>query len=188
MVSQHLPFVMGEVFNRPHLISEAHAAMIAAVLSGKMNITSLSGEFGSMDDRGMSDLAEMGRMEARTKRQQSATPHPGMARYDGWGFPYECSDSGTAILPVQGTLRRTWCIGPYSGATGYDGLWTQLMHAAENDEVKAIFMPHNSGGGAVDGLEELAEAIYAHSARRSEERRVGKECVSTCRSRWSPSH
>src|SRR3546814_1316376 len=26
------------------------------------------------------------------------------------------------------------------------------------------------------------------SAVRSEERRVGKECVSACRSRWSPSH
>src|SRR3546814_21167569 len=26
------------------------------------------------------------------------------------------------------------------------------------------------------------------SAVRSEERRVGKECVSTCRSRWSPDH
>src|SRR3546814_5191405 len=26
------------------------------------------------------------------------------------------------------------------------------------------------------------------SFRRSEERRVGKECVSTCRSRWSPYH
>src|SRR3546814_3664678 len=25
-------------------------------------------------------------------------------------------------------------------------------------------------------------------AQRSEERRVGKECVSTCRSRWSPYH
>src|SRR3546814_10000147 len=25
-------------------------------------------------------------------------------------------------------------------------------------------------------------------AERSEERRVGKECVSTCRSRWSPYH
>src|SRR3546814_20704821 len=25
-------------------------------------------------------------------------------------------------------------------------------------------------------------------ARRSEERRVGQECVSTCRSRWSPCH
>src|SRR3546814_5468138 len=28
----------------------------------------------------------------------------------------------------------------------------------------------------------------AGSWRRSEERRVGKECVSTCRSRWSPYH
>src|SRR3546814_5699362 len=27
-----------------------------------------------------------------------------------------------------------------------------------------------------------------HLAARSEERRVGKECVSTCRSRWSPYH
>src|SRR3546814_11034001 len=26
------------------------------------------------------------------------------------------------------------------------------------------------------------------TVRRSEERRVGKECVSTCRSRWSPYH
>src|SRR3546814_3169627 len=28
----------------------------------------------------------------------------------------------------------------------------------------------------------------AEKAFRSEERRVGKECVSTCRSRWSPYH
>src|SRR3546814_16454395 len=28
----------------------------------------------------------------------------------------------------------------------------------------------------------------AHTRWRSEERRVGKECVSTCRSRWSPYH
>src|SRR3546814_11003067 len=27
-----------------------------------------------------------------------------------------------------------------------------------------------------------------HLGNRSEERRVGKECVSTCRSRWSPYH
>src|SRR3546814_12911229 len=33
--------------------------------------------------------------------------------------------------------------------------------------------------------------VFAHTlqeSRRSEERRVGKECVSTCRSRWSPYH
>src|SRR3546814_3463317 len=29
---------------------------------------------------------------------------------------------------------------------------------------------------------------YPELCNRSEERRVGKECVSTCRSRWSPYH
>src|SRR3546814_19997151 len=29
---------------------------------------------------------------------------------------------------------------------------------------------------------------FLRSRLRSEERRVGKECVSTCRSRWSPYH
>src|SRR3546814_2089372 len=29
---------------------------------------------------------------------------------------------------------------------------------------------------------------FVHLTDRSEERRVGKECVSTCRSRWSPYH
>src|SRR3546814_1514764 len=29
---------------------------------------------------------------------------------------------------------------------------------------------------------------FADRQARSEERRVGKECVSTCRSRWSPYH
>src|SRR3546814_19070297 len=28
--------------------------------------------------------------------------------------------------------------------------------------------------------------VYFSAAGRSEERRIGKECVSTCRSRWSP--
>src|SRR3546814_15240522 len=30
--------------------------------------------------------------------------------------------------------------------------------------------------------------LQSYATRRSEERRVGKECVSTCRSRWSPYH
>src|SRR3546814_19335635 len=54
---------------------------------------------------------------------------------------------------------------------------------------------------AVDHWIDLEPPIVAHLGRiaqmvgqslreifRSEERRVGKECVSTCRSRWSPSH
>src|SRR3546814_14288653 len=34
----------------------------------------------------------------------------------------------------------------------------------------------------------LEPVILAAASERSEERRVGKECVSTCRSRWSPYH
>src|SRR3546814_2190741 len=34
----------------------------------------------------------------------------------------------------------------------------------------------------------VAKAPDESTWDRSEERRVGKECVSTCRSRWSPSH
>src|SRR3546814_6366051 len=34
----------------------------------------------------------------------------------------------------------------------------------------------------------LQGLVTSDVAARSEERRVGKECVSTCRSRWSPYH
>src|SRR3546814_15681559 len=40
----------------------------------------------------------------------------------------------------------------------------------------------NKRPGQLSGGQQQRVAI----ARRSEERRVGKECVSTCRSRWSP--
>src|SRR3546814_3220330 len=44
-----------------------------------------------------------------------------------------------------------------------------------------IFMPRN-------GWAALMNHLSSSSCCRSEERRVGKECVSTCRSRWSPYH
>src|SRR3546814_12655923 len=41
-------------------------------------------------------------------------------------------------------------------------------------------------GGTV--WEAFVQRAQLKVAERSEERRVGKECVSTCRSRWSPYH
>src|SRR3546814_3994459 len=37
-------------------------------------------------------------------------------------------------------------------------------------------------------IDRAADTEAIARATRSEERRVGKECVSTCRSRWSPYH
>src|SRR3546814_16570361 len=44
------------------------------------------------------------------------------------------------------------------------------------------------GGNLGVGVIQVAALAAERVAERSEERRVGKECVSTCRSRWSPSH
>src|SRR3546814_10175252 len=41
---------------------------------------------------------------------------------------------------------------------------------------------------SVDDTAEIVSALRERFPTRSEERRVGKECVSTCRSRWSPYH
>src|SRR3546814_10465021 len=46
--------------------------------------------------------------------------------------------------------------------------------------------------GAIGDVVNLLDALLIQGGSgddvRSEERRVGKECVSTCRSRWSPYH
>src|SRR3546814_1564958 len=57
-----------------------------------------------------------------------------------------------------------------------------------------VKMQHELYGTKLLYLGDEHQSIYAFRgaqdamASRSEERRVGKECVSTCRSRWSPYH
>ena len=43
-------------------------------------------------------------------------------------------------------------------------------------------------GASMANTTALAAARDHELARRSEERRVGKECIAVCRSRWSPYH
>src|SRR3546814_3795784 len=57
-------------------------------------------------------------------------------------------------------------------------------------ELRGQRIDRRLGQSPADAAEQHArpdEPIDCH-AGRSEERRVGKECVSTCRSRWSPYH
>src|SRR3546814_19612547 len=55
-----------------------------------------------------------------------------------------------------------------------------LMSLVEKHPLLGDFLPSRP---RVKSKEMLA---MQYAAERSEERRVGKECVSTCRSRWSP--
>src|SRR3546814_13602709 len=72
----------------------------------------------------------------------------------------------------------------------------RLEHAAVFVVVAILHLDVGLGEEAEDLGEQVAlvigqllrpiTAILAQRHFRSEERRVGKECVSTCRSRWSP--
>src|SRR3546814_18804900 len=50
------------------------------------------------------------------------------------------------------------------------------------DDTRTVAQPARSLLGADD------QVFFRDGERRSDERRVGKECVSTCRSRWLPYH
>ena len=65
-------------------------------------------------------------------------------------------------------------------AAGFGYLAWQRQQAA--DAVRAVERE------PLPAVERAYDAPADEPAERSEERRVGKECVSTCRSRWSPYH
>src|SRR3546814_14968122 len=60
-----------------------------------------------------------------------------------------------------------------------------------SSDVCSSDLSHRVRGDAERAGEDVGRAAGDHAEPgqpRSEERRVGKECVSTCRSRWSPYH
>src|SRR3546814_15270640 len=71
--------------------------------------------------------------------------------------------------------------------------WAKRMawlHNESDHDVKVTFEVDAQGTGEWTTLNSVnvpAKKGVSHLFR-SEERRVGKECVSTCRSRWSPYH
>src|SRR3546814_11020684 len=66
---------------------------------------------------------------------------------------------------------------------GHDGIGVLVFDAMRNAEPGEIFGQHMLGKVRLSLIEIAHQKLH-----RSEERRVGKECVSTCRSRWSPYH
>src|SRR3546814_13452885 len=107
------------------------------------------------------------------------------------------TEAGDFLAWFEG-LRET---GPGQG----DPLFPWLASHASKEELRWFFEQEAAGEAGFDDLVamtqvkmpvqaklELARNYWDEMGRgnrkRSEERRVGKECVSTCRSRWSPYH
>src|SRR3546814_4885792 len=78
--------------------------------------------------------------------------------------------------------------GPHKIQRGYMPVRTYSAHWIPDRrfrEAVARFLEQERAVEAAE-LKGLAEFAPFRQESRSEERRVGKECVSTCRSRWSP--
>src|SRR3546814_13132587 len=89
------------------------------------------------------------------------------------------SKSGRAL--VVRNLERAEDISGAAMEAGIDWRWTTFREYL--DVVDSL--PKGINYGANIGHSALRTFVMGE---RSEERRVGKECVSTCRSRWSPYH
>src|SRR3546814_14196021 len=71
------------------------------------------------------------------------------------------------------------------------GLWLADIWIRSGRKDHPLYVELGPGRGtlAADALRAMQMAALTPKVHfRSEERRVGKECVSTCRSRWSPYH
>src|SRR3546814_13136434 len=64
-----------------------------------------------------------------------------------------------------------------------DGIYSRGMLPPLISSRKVMPDPRSPGATCT-----LTRPNWPEPPDRSEERRVGKECVSTCRSRWSPDH
>src|SRR3546814_14153788 len=98
-------------------------------------------------------------------------------RISDWSSDVCSSDLLEGTLTAVAGLRMR-------NANSADGLRLQHILSAESYRFPEIFAQAYDQG-TVPTLKFLADLLRRH---RSEERRVGKECVSTCRSRWSPYH
>src|SRR3546814_2920840 len=97
-------------------------------------------------------------------------------RISDWSSDVCSSDLRLAVLDMHGLERARG---------GGDDRVHHLHRLDDQDRVAGLHRRTDRGKigragfwGEIDGADH----------RRSEERRVGKECVSTCRSRWSPYH
>src|SRR3546814_13776918 len=94
------------------------------------------------------------------------------------------------LFPYQTLFRSGDAQGvEMAAALEEQGFWVAAIRPPTGPEGRARLRVTLSALHAPEEIEALVDALaIAAEQARSEERRVGEECVSTCRSRWSPYH
>src|SRR3546814_14830193 len=98
------------------------------------------------------------------------------------------------LFPYTTLFRSAPCGSRVGGPKGRGGgglraLWGAPSAAPSNLNplrARGIFAARKDNHMAAKKQKDSSADLRTNEKKRSEERRVGKECVSTCRSRWSP--
>src|SRR3546814_15329966 len=100
------------------------------------------------------------------------------------------SDVCSSDLGSNPTIRTTMDNNTVIPRTQHARRRKQLMRMAGNDAILILpAAPERVRSRDTHyPYRQDSDLLYLAGFPRSEERRVGKECVSTCRSRWSPDH
>src|SRR3546814_7503829 len=88
------------------------------------------------------------------------------------------------ILNVKGSATLNGTLSLLYGPGTYTSKKYEIVHAGTIGPERFSSVKSNASSVITQVVSYGLNSVYL----RSEERRVGKECVSTCRSRWSPYH
>src|SRR3546814_11859733 len=104
-------------------------------------------------------------------------------RISDWSSDVCSSDLRDVVSELEGPGERVVAGGPLGGEGRLEG---EVVRVGHDERVVHVLEHLEARVSSGDVRIELVGAAADRS--KSEERRVGKECVSTCRSRWSPYH
>lgn len=150
MRSRSLVHVSRQLFNQPVFITEEWASVLLSAARSELNIDLIMRADGTTIDRFQMDrIATDARAAVDVRDDRRAESRVN-----------EVHD-GIAVIPIEGTLTKSWGLDPYSGFTGYDGIKTKIVAAMEDDGIEAVMLDIDSPGGAVAGCFDLVDLIYA---------------------------
>src|SRR3546814_11577086 len=101
-------------------------------------------------------------------------------RISDWSSDVCSSDLGRCMTNITAPMRRMRCA-VYTRKSSEEGLDMEFNSLDAQRESCEAYIASQRAEGWVCMRERYDDG-------RSAERRVGKGCVSTCRSRWSPEH
>ena len=90
----------------------------------------------------------------------------------------KADDAGEAVTTL---VNAVWAADYTAAGAAYDA-------AAAATAADAAAAASKATAAKAEAVSEAVQLTSAENGCRSEERRVGKECCSWCRSRWSPYH